>query len=446
MSLSLEELLEENNIDNHITLKKFLYNYKAITYHENNNYMILTLIKNTNLNLSNLEYNSYFVIISKDPFRIINITYDNVYFNDDCLTLLCKYKLLNYKFNIYESFEGLLLNAIYINDNWLFFSRESTDFINNELIISRIVDINSLKKNLRQHVIYTFLVVDHRINTIINYSQRFGDNYSLIFHISSKLDNTYLSINDRSLEKYGIKYRKRLPSYSLLCENNTNKLNPIYKGVEIEIDIDNKRSIFILETDQYKYSLKLKPDLNKYKTFMRLYQQDLLNEHILKYNQNEYIINTKQPKERFKTVVLIDKSIKLLSYELFELFKCVWDIKDTSHKDTALYNFLPNEYKVLLYRLKGIYFQNRQDSNYCDNNEYLDRDIISNYLKKVELDLLLKLLFTRRKMKYFLEKKNISSEINNTFKNISLKLNKLDLKMIAILTNHLFPEIRRVEI
>ena len=45
MSLSLEELLEENNIDNHITLKKFLYNYKAITYHENNNYMILTLIK-----------------------------------------------------------------------------------------------------------------------------------------------------------------------------------------------------------------------------------------------------------------------------------------------------------------------------------------------------------------------------------------------------------------
>ena len=76
----------------------------------------------------------------------------------------------------------------------------------------------------------------------------------------------------------------------------------------------------------------------------------------------------------------------------------------------------------------------------------MDKNIIFSYLKKVELDLLLKLLFTRRKMKYFLEKKNLSSEINNTFKNISLNINKLDLKMIAILTNHLFPEIRRVEI
>lgn len=446
MSLSLEELLTENNIDNHITLKKFLYNYKAITYHENNNYMILTLLKNTNLNLSSLEYNSYFVIISKNPFRILNITYDNVYFNDDCLTLLCKYKLLNYKFNIYESFEGLLLNAIYINNNWLFFSRKSTDLINNELIVSRIVNINILKKNLRQHVVYTFLVLDYRINTIINYAQRFGENYSLIFHLSSKLDNTYLNINDKVLEPYGIKYRSKLESYSLLSENINNKLNPLYKGIEIEIDIDNKKSIFTLETDQYKYALKLKPDLNKYKTFLRLYQQNLLEEHIIKYNKNEYIINTKQPKEQFKTILLIDKSVKLLAYELFELFKCVWDIKDTSHKDTALYNFLPNEYKVLLYRLKGIYFQNRQDCNYCENNEYLDKNIIFNYLKKVELDLLLKLLFTRRKMKYFLEKKNLSSEINNTFKNISLNINKLDLKMIAILTNHLFPEIRRVEI
>lgn len=446
MSISLEELLEVSKIDNHITLKKVLYNYKAIKYHENNNYMILSLVNNNNCNLTKLEYNSYFVIISKNPFRIINTVYDNVYLNEDCITLLCKYKLLHYKFNIYESFDGILMNACYINNNWLFFTPNTTDIVENELLLSRCINIKKLKENLRQHVIYTFFIVDYRLNTIINYSERFGEKYSIIYHISSKLDNIYLDISDQVLKPYGIQYREKIDSFTMLVNNKTNTLNPLYKGLEVEIDIDNKKSLFILDTDDFKYALKLKPDLNKYKTFIRLYQQNLLHEHIHKYKENDYIYNTKQPSEKFKTFILIDSSLKLIAYELFELFKCVWDIKDTSHKDTDLYNFLPNEYKVLLYRLKGIYFQNRQDSNLSENNEYLDKNTIYLYLKNVELDLLLKLLLSRRKMKHILEKKNALPNINNTLKTISLNIKKVDLKMITILTNHLFPEIRCVEI
>ena len=161
---------------------------------------------------------------------------------------------------------------------------------------------------------------------------------------------------------------------------------------------------------------------------------------------NETIQNSRIPYESYQTVNVLEKSFKVLAYELFELFKLVWNIADTSHRDTQLYNFLPTEYKVLLYRVKGIYFQNRQDDKLSNNNEYLDENNIFDYLKIVELDLLLKLFLSRRKIKYILEKKNTLPSINKSFKQITSKINKLDIKMIAILTNYLYPEIKKVEV
>ena len=218
------------------------------------------------------------------------------------------------------------------------------------------------------------------------------------------------------------------------------------KGLEVQVTVDNSLYTFILDSKSYKFSCKLRPNLNKYIGFIHLYQQDLLKNHLIKYIDNNIINNSKYPYEKFNTYDVVNKSFRLLSSELFELFKKVWDINDTSHRDSNLYNFLPTEYKVLLYRIKGIYFQNRQDEKLSIKNEYLDENDIFEYLKKIELELLLKILFIRRKMKNILEKKNIPMNINNSFKNISLKMNKLDLKLIAILTHYLYPEIKRIEV
>ena len=203
---------------------------------------------------------------------------------------------------------------------------------------------------------------------------------------------------------------------------------------------------FILDSKSYIFACKLKPDLNKYVSFIHLYQRNLLQNHIKKYSENNIISNTRYPFEEFNTYNLVEKSFLLLSSELFELFKRVWDINDTSHKDSNLYNFLPTEYKVLLYRIKGLYFQNRQDNKISEKNEYLQENDIFQYLKKIELDLLLKVFFIRRKMKNILENKNIPTNINNSFRDISVNMDKMGLKMIAILTNHLYPEVKRTEV
>ena len=115
-------------------------------------------------------------------------------------------------------------------------------------------------------------------------------------------------------------------------------------------------------------------------------------------------------------------------------------------KDTILYNFLPTEYKVILYRIKGIYFQNRQDGNINLKNEYLETNHIFEYLKIIEIELLLKIFLIRRKIKHILEKKNIAISIIESFKDISQKSSKKKQKMIAIFTNYLYPEIKKIEI
>jgi hypothetical protein len=445
MNIKLKEFLIKNKIDNYISLKKILLEYNNICIQENDEFIILTIYDNNLSNLTKLEYNSYFTIISKNPFRIINNISDYVYVNDNCINLLCKYKLLNYKFDIYESFSGYTITLFTYKDDWKFMSLTNTNSNANKKLFENIINIDKLLKNLNKNYIYTFIIIKKEYNDLVDYSSRFGTNYSRIYHISSKIDNIYLDITNKPLAKYNIFYRNKVNDFTLI-DNNYNKHISTIKGLEVQITVDNSLYTFILDSKSYKFSCKLRPNLNKYIGFVHLYQQDLLKNHLIKYIDNNIINNSKFPYEKFNTYDVVNKSFRLLSSELFELFKKVWDINDTSHRDSNLYNFLPTEYKVLLYRIKGIYFQNRQDEKLSIKNEYLDENDIFEYLKKIELELLLKILFIRRKMKNILEKKNIPLNINNSFKNISLKMNKLDLKLIAILTHYLYPEIKRIEV
>ena len=441
----LDDILIKNKIDNISCLKTFLEEYKNINIIENDNFMILSLKNLNKNNLTKLEYNSYFTIISKNPFRLIYYLSDYVYVNDNCINLLCKYKLLNYKFDIYESLNGHMITLFNYKGNWVFISSSSLDNDFNKSILSDCINLDFLLENINPNYFYTFSVISNKYNNLVDYTDRFGDKFSRAYHISTKIDNIILDISDAPLAKYGIYYRNKFNDFSIL-DNEINKNFSSIKGLEVQITVDNSLYTFILDSKSYIFACKLKPDLNKYVSFIHLYQRNLLQNHIKKYSENNIISNTRYPFEEFNTYNLVEKSFLLLSSELFELFKRVWDINDTSHKDSNLYNFLPTEYKVLLYRIKGLYFQNRQDNKISEKNEYLQENDIFQYLKKIELDLLLKVFFIRRKMKNILENKNIPTNINNSFRDISVNMDKMGLKMIAILTNHLYPEVKRTEV
>lgn len=444
MNIFLENILEKYKIDNCIDLKKFLNEYKSIYIYENNYFLVLTL-NHQLINLTKIEYNSYFTIISKDPFRIINTYSDYVFHNNDCLNLLCKYKLLDYKFNIYEVYDGKIITMFYYKNKWNYLSPECINSEFNKKELSLVFDLPYLLENLNENIIYTFVLIKSDNINIIDYSNQFGTNYNKVIHISSKLDNIFLDITEKPLEKYNIYYRNKLENFSLL-EKNTLSDNIITRGLEINITVDNINYVFIIESKMYTFECKLKPDLNKYISFIKLYQQGLLKDHLLKYTENIVINNPKYPYDKYNTYNVVSCAFQILSIELFELFKKVWNINDTSHKDTMLYNFLPTEYKVILYRIKGIYFQNRQDCNINQKNEYLEEKHIYEYLKKIELELLLKIFLIRRKIKYTLEKKMVAISIINSFKQISVKIGKKNIKTIAILTNYLYPEIKKIEV
>ena len=123
----LDDILIKNKIDNISCLKTFLEEYKNINIIENDNFMILSLKNLNKNNLTKLEYNSYFTIISKNPFRLIYYLSDYVYVNDNCINLLCKYKLLNYKFDIYESLNGHMITLFNYKGDWVFISSSSLD-------------------------------------------------------------------------------------------------------------------------------------------------------------------------------------------------------------------------------------------------------------------------------------------------------------------------------
>ena len=442
----LQDLLENYNVDSVISLKNYLKSYPYIKYTENKDVLVLTRDKSMS-NLTKIEYNCYFTIINKNPFRIITSYKDYNYFNTDCINFLCKYKLLSYDLKIYEEFDGELYSFFYLKGNWNIVSLNNLETEINMDIINTGVEINKLIKSLNKNHIYYFQLINKNLNSIVDYTYRFGDDYSCLFHISTKLDNVYIDISDKPFFDLGVKYKEELKDYSLLDSNNTKNLFPLVKGLSVNVYINSLYYTFTIDTNDYRYSKSLCPDVkNKYKSFIRLYKDGLLKDHILKYNNSMYIENSRVPYNKYETYRVINNSFKLLAFELFELFKLVWDINDTSHLDSNLYNFLPTEYKVLLYRVKGIYFQNRQDNKLSSLNEYLEVSNIFDYLKIIDNNLILKLFLARRKIKYILEKKQTTQSINRTFKNILLKIDKTDLKMFAILTNYLYPEIKRVEV
>ena len=77
---------------------------------------------------------------------------------------------------------------------------------------------------------------------------------------------------------------------------------------------------------------------------------------------------------------------------MFELFKILYDLKNCSQKNSNLYNELPNPYKIILYKIRGIYFKkrriiyNKKKDNINYKNYILKILDIYNLLKNYEIE------------------------------------------------------------
>ena len=421
-----------NMFKDYSQLYKYLYNltdvnikgYKIIE--EGENVLIKCKFNYNSENIQDVYRSSYQFIINKNEYKLLYSYSDKVYFNNDGINNLYFYNIKNINMNITELLDGINIFMFY-TDKWNIINdknNKSNDLIKNTIF-------SNLKYLLNKSYQYNFILLDSNYKNLIDYEYRFGSNYKEIYHISTKYKNEFISLKKEPFRYIGIKYLDKLNDFNSLYKN-TEKLLPKVRG--LNIIIKNKNINYLLENESFKFFSLLKPSKNKYESFIKLYNMDLLEFHLSFYKDNKYIFNKKNLNEKYKTLRVIENSYDLLSRELYELFIKVWDLKDSSHKDKKLYNFLPTEYKVVLYRIKGIYFKNKQ----INRIPYLTYDDIVKYIKNIEYKLIIKLLIVRKKVKQNMEN-NITDSVSISFQQIYSKLDRDKLKMLAILTNYLCP-------
>lgn len=243
-------------------------------------------------------------------------------------------------------------------------------------------------------------------------------------------------------EKNNMLKPKLLNNFDLLNKYNENKnltLPLELEGIIIKLinKTNNKTLLLKLHTNSFKIISKLKPNYNsELKMFIDLYKLELLKEHLIYFPSN-ININLKYNNNilEYDTIGIIDALFKVITSELFELFKSLYNLKDCSHKNKELYEKIPNEYKIILYQIRGRYFEKKEELTNLklmnENINYKNYNLkiidIYNILKNYEINSLFKLILSRNKL----------LNLNKFKSNISNRCDSNLLEMTNIYINNL---------
>ena len=233
-------------------LYKSLYNlnntnirrYKFI---EEDDIVLIKLELNFNSeNIEDLYRSSYLFIIDKTEYKLLYSYYDKVYFNEDGTSDLFFYNIKNDNLIITELLDGINIFMIYTN-RWIIINDNKK---NTKKLIKNTV-LNKINILLNKNYKYHFVLLDNNQKNIIDYSNRYGDNYQKIFHISTKYNNELLSLNKKPFSNIGIEYLDQEENFNLIDNNNlidniNIQIKDIYKELKEVLNIieDSKELIY----------------------------------------------------------------------------------------------------------------------------------------------------------------------------------------------------------
>ena len=434
--------------------KKILKAVPDIFIKEYNDLVIIAnKYKDSVIKLSPLENECKNIIIDKTNMNIVVYTYNNIYYNDDAKSFIINNDITKYKSELYESYEGTNLIVFNHNDKWYISTRKCLNS-DNSIWISKsfyklfLEVINDTFENfcnlLDKNKYYIFILVHYENKNIIDYSYKFGKEYKKVVYILTKDKKTHGEIdNDMNLDKKykNIIYQEKLDNFNLLdTENKKNnfKLPINTEGIiqKLTDKENNKTYLLKYQTNAYNIINKIKPNYNcKIKIMIDLYKNELLNEHIIYFPENKYMIlnDINNDDTKYITIGIIDAVFKTLTSELFELFKLLYNLKNCSQKNSNLYNTLPVEYKTILYKIRGIYFNKKQ----LYINDTGNKDYKKYNLKIMDIYMLLK----NYDINYFINiLKSRDILFNNSdfdFSIISIKCEKYSIELLNILIKNL---------
>ena len=373
-----------------------------------------------------------------------------------------------------KCYEGTLLSLFNHNGKWYVSTRRCLDsnesVLNNDgskshyemfeevLKKSGYETFSNFTETLDVNKSYYFVLIHYLNKHIIDYTLQFGEKYSKLCLTSIRDENmNELDIYTDKLSFISYDEKDNIfvaPEVESLEEFSTiNKLlkytaTPESEGVIVRVwDTKlNRNHLIKLQYMNYQFAQVIGSDRNIFKGLVYLYQNDKLIDYFVQNVNSQTIkkvVNPLNTSESYDTIGMVDAVFKVCTSELFELFKLLWSLKTGKHQNTDLYNLLPKEYKDLMYNIRGLYYKKKAklSTGVVDIKEtYLRVNDIYNCLKGLPTEQFIAFIRMRRLMLNWV-KQNMTNTHLQEFSKISMNSDKVHMKLCAIFTNKLFPEI-----
>ena len=462
-------------------LRKKLFNHGVLTkdYVEDN--LMLLYHKYDSPITNDLERECRSLVIDRNTLKIKSYSCETPRVNKEGMEYLITHSTEPQIIN--QCYEGTYLSVFNHNNKWYVSTRrclDSQDSVFNPVekqtpmshyemfddILNKAgyANFNDFSQKLNPSNSYYFVLIHHQNKHIIDYTSQFGNEYGRICLTTirdsemreldiydTKVD--FASYNNSDL----IFVPERFESIDSFAHfNKIIKYNqsPEFEGVVIRVwdSAMYKYHLIKLQTMNYQFAQVLGTDRNIFKGLVYLYQNDKLIEY---FSQNPHtqnikkIVNPINTSESYDTVGTVDAVFKVCTSELFELFKILWSIKTGQQQNKALYDLLPKEYRDIMYSIKGLYYKKKSSLMNVNKETITQFDIKNTHLKISDIYAHLKTLSTdtfvaflrMRKLMFNWVKNESSKEALVEFGTVTNYCDKVHVKLCAIFTNKLFPNI-----
>ena len=431
-------------------IKKKLYKDHSIMtkYNETENIMLLYHKFDMPTN-SDFEQECRSLVLDMETLKVISYTCPNPITNKSAQQFLLNNNDLT--LDMYKCYEGTVMSLFNHKNKWFLSTRRCldskesiwTDTNYNEMFMNVInkenMTFDEFVSKLDPNLGYYFILIHYKNKHVIDYTNFFGENYTKLCLVFVRNKETQMEVDNYELN---IPYEHIFKPVKMTMEEFANENQQLsvdinVEGIIIKTFKDNKNYLFKLQTNSYQFCKAIGRDDNIIKGYLYLYQNDSLKKYIENnkdHKNHEKIVNPYNNTESFDTVGVVDSVFKVLTSELFVLYKLLWKLTNGQHQNVTLYNILPKEYKDILYGLRGLYFKIKAEKKLFGIKD------IYQYLKNIEIDQLCGLIRQRKLMFNWIVTGG-NNENLNLFKTISKYCEKVNIKLIAIFTNKIFPEI-----
>lgn len=460
------------NLEDTDSLRNDLYKKGIMTkyFEEDNLLLVYTKFEDSTYSKTKLKNECRSLIIDVEKKQIVSYT---------CNTPICNLEAMNYllehndnTMEIYKCYEGTLMSLFSNNGKWYLSTRRcldsKTSVWNESSHYDLFIDVlkeegydtlEDFTKLLNDNYCFNFILIHYKNQNVVNYAEEFGEEYKklclafvrnkedlleveyndLNSFIPSNMKHIFISKKVESLEEYNSK----INTY-----NNDDILNCSDEGVIIKLRENNVSTYLKLQTYPYQFNKAIGLEKNIFKGFINLYQNDKLSSYLennTNLNLYKKIVNPINIQESYDTIGVVDSVFKVCTSELYELFKLLWNLKTGKPLEkNDLYDVLPQEYKSMLYGIRGLYFKNKSNIYNSDDKNvkkiYLQIKDIYQYIKTIDTDILEQYLRVRKLMTNWV-KSDPNNENLKKFSKINEKCDKVHFKLTAIFTNKLFPNI-----